>query len=282
MKTIAVFAISNSTGFQMKKILFCIAMLFSISCQSQTKSDRFNDGVCFRSVTEKTRLSGPNSISRELLKWQVSNFDVNNRGAALASPGGQCYEASDDCYKKNLSHSDYEFIRGMNAGTALLQGPQDPKKLPNLEIGLMHCQIVRAALSEEVQKKSGVTASNEHQKNQDTTLVNLPVLAGPIAGLKNCKVVANADAPLKLTCIESNYALLDKELNAIYKQKMLELSESNKTVLKQHQRAWLKKKIDCRPKGLSERDDFKPSMAVDAGFCENELTSERILELRKY
>jgi uncharacterized protein YecT (DUF1311 family) len=170
----------------------------------------------------------------------------------------------------------------MHAGTALLQGPQDPKKLPNLEIGLMHCQIVRAALSEEVQKKSGVTASNDHQKTKEMSLVNFPVLAGPIAGLKNCSVVANADAPLKLSCIESNYALLDRELNVIYKQKMIELSESNKALLKQHQRAWLKKKIDCRPKGLSERDDFKPSMAVDAGICENELTAERIIELRKY
>jgi uncharacterized protein YecT (DUF1311 family) len=268
----------------MKKILTCFALaLISITCLGQTSSDRFRDGVCFKSIFEKMKLSGPSSVGRELGKWAQSNFDANNRVLALASQGGKCYGTGDDCFRKNLSKSDYEFMKGIEAGSALLQGPQDPKKLPNIEIGLMNCQLILSALSEDIQqKKSSIIANKDRQKFEETTTTNLPPLAGPITGLKNCSVLANADAPLKLTCLDSNYALLDKELNAVYKQKMAELSEPNKNLLKQQQRAWLKKKIECRPKGLSDRDDYRPSMAIDSSFCENKTTSERIIELRNY
>jgi hypothetical protein len=61
----------------------------------------------------------------------------------LSGPGGECNGAGDDCLRKNLSQSDYDFIKGMDAGTAFLLGPQDPAKLPNLEVGLMTCITVQ-------------------------------------------------------------------------------------------------------------------------------------------
>jgi hypothetical protein len=125
----------------MKKITLCIALFtLSFSCFSQTDSDRRrNEGVCFQSIMEKASRSGYQSVDKSLIKWANTNFDAANRVAALSKPGGKCVGADNDCFKRNLSQSDFAFGIGMSQAMGMFESPQDPKKLPHLEIGLMTC-----------------------------------------------------------------------------------------------------------------------------------------------
>ena len=129
----------------MKKITLSIAFFaLSFSCLSQTESERRQfEGGCYQSAMEKASRTGLSSVDKNLMKWVATNFDTANRVEALSRAGGKCVGKDNNCFKSNLSQSDYDFGMGMAKAMALLNGPQDPAKLPNLEVGLMYCFLMK-------------------------------------------------------------------------------------------------------------------------------------------
>jgi uncharacterized protein YecT (DUF1311 family) len=86
-----------------------------------------------------------------------------------------------------------------------------------------------------------------------------------------------ADGPDFLDCLDANYAILDKTLNAQYKQLMSTWPEEKKTQLRTEQRAWLKTKMDCKKPG-----EEGIRAAIQAQDCANARTAERVKILGGY
>jgi hypothetical protein len=130
--------------FKMKKILYSIALIaVSANCFGQTTVGRETEGICYQSAMEKAKRTGIDSLDKNLLKWVSTNFDVANRVSALSKPGGKCAGADNDCFKRNLSQPDFDFGMGMLKAMALFARPQDPSRLPNLEVGLATCAFIK-------------------------------------------------------------------------------------------------------------------------------------------
>jgi len=92
--------------------------------------------------------------------------------------------------------------------------------------------------------------------------------------------IVNAQTQIELNsdAIEAFYKA-DKELNQVYKQLMVKLSEQEKSSLKDQQRKWIKmKESTCK----KEADEYKGgSMAPMILFsCYEEKTKKRTTELR--
>jgi uncharacterized protein YecT (DUF1311 family) len=92
--------------------------------------------------------------------------------------------------------------------------------------------------------------------------------------LTDCSDIPASDVPTTLDCLDANYAILDKELNQIYKKLMSSLAEDQKKSLRDEQRKWLKKKAACKSKEESPRA-FAGQVA-----CEVDETQKRVTYLK--
>lgn len=111
------------------------------------------------------------------------------------------------------------------------------------------------------------------------TLLSLSALSAPVQAqaLQDCSRFSMADGPAFLDCLDANYAILDKTLNAQYKQLMSTWPEEKKTQLRTEQRAWLKTKMDCKKAG-----EEGIRAAIQAQDCANARTGERVKVLAGY
>jgi uncharacterized protein YecT (DUF1311 family) len=111
------------------------------------------------------------------------------------------------------------------------------------------------------------------------TLLSLSALSAPVhaQALQDCSRFSMADGPDFLDCLDANYAILDKTLNAQYKQLMSTWPEEKKTQLRTEQRAWLKTKMDCKKPG-----EEGIRAAIQAQDCANARTAERVKILGGY
>jgi uncharacterized protein YecT (DUF1311 family) len=111
------------------------------------------------------------------------------------------------------------------------------------------------------------------------TLLSLSALSAPVQAqaLQDCSRFSMADGPAFLDCLDANYAILDKTLNAQYKQLMSTWPEEKKTQLRTEQRAWLKTKMDCKKAG-----EEGIRAAIQAQDCANARTAERVKVLAGY
>jgi uncharacterized protein YecT (DUF1311 family) len=111
------------------------------------------------------------------------------------------------------------------------------------------------------------------------TLLSLSALSAPVQAqaLQDCSRFSMADGPAFLDCLDANYAILDKTLNAQYKQLMSTWPEEKKTQLRTEQRAWLKTKMDCKKAG-----EEGIRAAIQAQDCANARTAERVKILGSY
>jgi uncharacterized protein YecT (DUF1311 family) len=111
------------------------------------------------------------------------------------------------------------------------------------------------------------------------TLLSLSALSAPVRAqaLQDCSRFSMADGPDFLDCLDANYAILDKTLNAQYKQLMSTWPEEKKTQLRTEQRAWLKTKMDCKKPG-----EEGIRAAIQAQDCANARTAERVKILGGY
>lgn len=111
------------------------------------------------------------------------------------------------------------------------------------------------------------------------TLLSLSALSAPVQAqaLQDCSRFSMADGPDFLDCLDANYAILDKTLNAQYKQLMSTWPEEKKTQLRTEQRAWLKTKMDCKKAG-----EEGIRAAIQAQDCTNARTAERVKILGGY
>jgi hypothetical protein len=117
-----------------------ILISLSFSSFSQTPSERReNEGACYQAAMEKASRTGLNSVDKNLMRWVSTNFDTANKIEALSKPGGKCVGAANDCFKRNLSQSEWDFAIGMARAAGFLASPQDPKRLPNIEVALVAC-----------------------------------------------------------------------------------------------------------------------------------------------
>ncbi len=90
---------------------------------------------------EKAKRAGIDSIDSGVIKnFLMPNFDAANRVTALSTPGGKCVGASNDCFKRNLSQSDYNFGIGMLKTMALFESTQDPNQVRNI---LAVCSLIK-------------------------------------------------------------------------------------------------------------------------------------------
>lgn len=110
-------------------------------------------------------------------------------------------------------------------------------------------------------------------------VLSLLALSGPVQAqaLQDCSRFSMADGPDLLDCLDANYAILDKTLNAQYKQLMSTWPEEKKTQLRNEQRAWLKTKMDCKKPG-----EEGIRAAIQSQDCANARTSERVKVLAGY
>jgi len=108
---------------------------------------------------------------------------------------------------------------------------------------------------------------------------SLIVLSAPAhaQALQDCSKFSMADGPAFLDCLDANYAILDKTLNAQYKQLMSTWPEDKKTQLRTEQRAWLKTKMDCKKAG-----EEGIRAAIQAQDCANARTADRVKILGGY
>jgi uncharacterized protein YecT (DUF1311 family) len=108
---------------------------------------------------------------------------------------------------------------------------------------------------------------------------SLIVLSAPAhaQALQDCSKFSMADGPAFLDCLDANYAILDKTLNAQYKQLMSTWPEEKKTQLRTEQRAWLKTKMDCKKAG-----EEGIRAAIQAQDCANARTADRVKILGGY
>lgn len=111
------------------------------------------------------------------------------------------------------------------------------------------------------------------------TLLSLSALSASVRAqaLQDCSRFSMADGPAFLDCLDANYAILDKTLNAQYKQLMSTWPEEKKTQLRTEQRAWLKTKMDCKKPG-----EEGIRAAIQAQDCANARTAERVKILGGY
>ncbi len=119
----------------------------------------------------------------------------------------------------------------------------------------------------------------KHLKLLGMAVLSLLALSASVQAqaLQDCSRFSMADGPDLLDCLDANYAILDKTLNAQYKQLMSTWPEDKKTQLRNEQRAWLKTKMDCKKPG-----EEGIRAAIQAQDCANARTSERVKVLAGY
>jgi hypothetical protein len=126
----------------MRFLFLIIPVVFFIAgCEGEKISSdrRKQEGTCYQAAAVKVNRSGMHSLDESLRQWLIPNFDAQNRINALANSGGKCAGASDDCFKKNLSQSDYDFAKGMAIARDILEEPQDPNGFSNLAKAMFFC-----------------------------------------------------------------------------------------------------------------------------------------------
>lgn len=96
-----------------------------------------------------------------------------------------------------------------------------------------------------------------------------------------CKGLDLAVTSEQMECLERKYAVADKELNNIYKQKMSSLDESRKAALKKEQVAWIKEKESKCDKAGKEMEGGTGEMVMIKD-CYVQMTEKRVAYLKNF
>jgi uncharacterized protein len=92
-------------------------------------------GYCFVSIQKKSQRNM--RISDEMVDFFNANLPIYRKIGALEN--GKCKglggtSANEPCFRANLSPDEFDWYVGMSSAYLLINGPQDPNKLPMIEI----------------------------------------------------------------------------------------------------------------------------------------------------
>jgi hypothetical protein len=128
----------------MKSIAFLIGfqILYFLSASSYAQGNKSGGdaGMCFASIQTKSKRNMP--ITDSMADFFNKNLPIYKKIGGLVY--GKCKglegtPANEPCFRGNLTPYEFDWYVGFGSATLTINGPQDPRKLPNLEVMSVMC-----------------------------------------------------------------------------------------------------------------------------------------------